>query len=129
MCVWNIEPRSARATVAMPPGRPRATSLVPSIGSTATSTPGGLPLPTRSPHVGSPERGDGPGCAADSLLQRCGEEIEIVALIAGAETQEPARQGVACAGRVDDTRHGVRPGFHDAGGGDAPGAKRSALDD
>src|SRR5438105_4243893 len=44
-----MEPRSARATVAMPPGRPRATSLVPSIGSTATSTSGGLPLPTRSP--------------------------------------------------------------------------------
>src|SRR3989442_2128479 len=42
-------PRSARATTEIAPGRPDAVRLVPSIGSTATSTSGSRPLPISSP--------------------------------------------------------------------------------
>ena len=45
----NIDPRSARAITARALGWPRAVSLVPSMGSTATSVPGPSPLPTSSP--------------------------------------------------------------------------------
>src|SRR5438067_315720 len=44
-----MAPRSARATTEMAPGRPEAVRLVPSIGSTATSTSGSRPLPICSP--------------------------------------------------------------------------------
>src|SRR6058998_505397 len=42
-------PRSASATTEMAPGSPEAVRLVPSIGSTATSTSGPRPLPISSP--------------------------------------------------------------------------------
>src|SRR5579884_1653106 len=42
-------PRSASATTDMAPGWPLAVSRVPSMGSTATSTSGSMPLPTSSP--------------------------------------------------------------------------------
>ena len=45
----NIVPRGAMATVASELVRPKASGRVPSIGSTATSTSGGAPLPTFSP--------------------------------------------------------------------------------
>ena len=45
----NIVPRSASAITAMALGRPSAHSRVPSSGSTATSTCGGVPSPTASP--------------------------------------------------------------------------------
>src|SRR5579883_3012271 len=45
----NMEPLRAIATTDNALGSPLEVSVVPSIGSTATSTPGGLPLPTRSP--------------------------------------------------------------------------------
>ena len=45
----NIVPRSDSAITASAFGRPWAASRVPSSGSTAMSTSGGSPLPTRSP--------------------------------------------------------------------------------
>ena len=45
----NIVSRSASAITARADGIPRAQSLVPSSGSTAMSTSGGLPSPIRSP--------------------------------------------------------------------------------
>ena len=45
----NIVPRSAIAITAIASGRLLAVSVVPSTGSTARSTSGGTPEPTRSP--------------------------------------------------------------------------------
>ena len=45
----NIVPRSATAMTASASGSALAVSVVPSTGSTAMSTSGGAPLPTRSP--------------------------------------------------------------------------------
>jgi len=45
----RIEPCSASATTATAFGRPFESSVVPSTGSTATSTFGSWPLPIRSP--------------------------------------------------------------------------------
>ena len=45
----NMAPRSATAITEMALPRPMAVSVVPSIGSTATSASGFEPLPTRSP--------------------------------------------------------------------------------
>jgi hypothetical protein len=45
----NIEPFSATAMTDSALPRPREVSVVPSMGSTATSTSGGVPLPTCSP--------------------------------------------------------------------------------
>ena len=42
-------PRAESATTAIEPGSPLDSSVVPSMGSTATSTSGGDPLPMRSP--------------------------------------------------------------------------------
>ncbi|OPZ37398.1 MAG: hypothetical protein BWY99_01881 [Synergistetes bacterium ADurb.BinA166] len=45
----NMEPLSDRATTLMAPDRPRAVSLVPSMGSTAMSTSGSGSAPRCSP--------------------------------------------------------------------------------